>query len=155
MFAQILGNLTRQAKGLELLASLQQEEYELLHQRNTSAIGALEFSIHELLRQLAVERDELKSVMQGTRLAEYAGMLPEEDGAQVLDRLASIDALEQNCARQAEKNTELSLALLDKSHEVMNYLYEQIQPRQHNVYGSKGNMSSVRKPGASILSGRL
>ena len=56
MFAQIQGNLNRQLKGLELLVSLMEEEFELLCNRDTDAVATLEFSIHELLRQLAVER---------------------------------------------------------------------------------------------------
>lgn len=154
MYAQILGNLTRQAKGFELLEQLQIEEFDLLQKRDAQAISSLEFSIHELLRQLAVERDELKSVMQGTRVVEYAGMLEEEQGEEVKRQYYLIDAAEQRCARQAEKNTALSLALLDKSHEVMNYLYEQVQPKQSGVYGAKGYMSKSR-PQAAILNGRL
>ena len=154
MFAQILGNLTRQAKAMELLEQLQREEHGLLLARDTEAVSSLEFSVHELLRQLAVERDELKSVMQGTRVFEYADMLPEEDGARVRFQLGVIDQLEQRCAKQAEVNTALSLALLDKSHEVMNFLYEQVQPKQVEVYGAKGSFTRFR-PQATILNGRL
>lgn len=154
MFAQIFENLTRQTKGLELLEALQLEEYELLEKRDTEAVSALEFSIHELLRQLAVERDELKKAMHGTRLFEYADMLPEEEGGRVRLQLAVIDAVEQRCARQAEMNTALSLALLDQSHGLMTYLYEQVQPRQNPVYGARGNITKTR-PEASLLNGRL
>lgn len=154
MYAQILGNLTRQAKGLELLEQLQREEHDLLLKRDTGGISALEFSIHELLRQLAVERDELKSVMQDTRVLEYANMLSDEEGAQVRFQYGLIDRAEQRCARQAELNTSLSLALLDKSHELMNFLYEQVQPKQPEVYGSKGGIAKFR-PQATILNGRL
>ncbi|MDL2307730.1 flagellar protein FlgN [Desulfovibrio sp. OttesenSCG-928-C06] len=154
MYAQILGNLTRQAKGFELLEQLQIEEFELLLKRDAQAISSLEFSIHELLRQLAVERDELKSVMQGTRILEYAGMLEEEQATQIKLQYALIDNGEQRCARQAEKNTSLSLSLLDKSHEVMNFLYDQVQPKQTDVYSAKGYMAKQR-PQAAILNGRL
>ena len=154
MYAQILGNLTRQAKGFELLEQLQIEEYDLLLKRDAQAISSLEFSVHGLLRQLAVERDELKGVMQGTRILEYAGMLEEEQAGPIRTQYYLIDQAEQRCARQAEKNTALSLALLDKSHEVMNFLYEQVQPRQTDVYGAKGYMAKHR-PQAAILNGRF
>lgn len=154
MFAQILGNLTRQAKGLELLNELQLEEFELLKARDTAAIGAMEFSVHELLRQLAVERDELKGEMQGTKVEEYASMLPEEEGAQILDMFGRIDKAEQRCARQAELNSSMSLALLDQSHHLMTNLYEQVQPKQPPVYGARGVIRTHR-PQASLLNGRL
>jgi hypothetical protein len=154
MFAQIRGNLNRQAKGLELLQELQAEEFELLVKRDAEAISALEFSIHELLRQLAIERDELKSVMQGTKVLEYAQMLPEEEGAQIRDLMQSIDRAEQKSARQAEKNTTLSLRLLDQSHDLMTYLYDTIQPKQQVVYSAKGAYANSR-PQAAIFSGRL
>jgi hypothetical protein len=154
MFAQIRGNLNRQAKGLELLRQLQAEEFELLAKRDAESISSLEFSVHELLRQLAVERDELKGVMQGTKVAEYAQMLPEEEGGQIRALLQAIDRAEQQSARQAEKNTSLSLSLLDKSQELMVYLYEQIQPRQQVVYSAKGSYANAR-PQAVLFSGRL
>lgn len=154
MFAQISGNLRRQAKGLELLESLQREEYELLGKRDTEGVGSLEFSIHELLRQLAVEREDLRAVMHGTRVLEYADMLPDEEAKEVRLYAGIIDALEQRCARQAEQNSALSLALLDKSHELMSFLYNQIQPKQPQVYSARGNMIKHR-PQAAVLNGRL
>jgi hypothetical protein len=154
MFAQIRGNLNRQAKGLELLQQLQAEEFEFLVKRDSGAISALEFSIHELLRQLAVERDELKGVMQGTKVSEYAQMLPEEEGEQIRVLLQVIDQAEQKSARQAEKNTTLSLRLLDQSQELMVYLYDTIQPKSQVVYSAKGNYANSR-PQAAIFSGRL
>jgi len=154
MFALIYENIHRQLKGMELLEELQKEEFELLTRRDAAAVSTLEFSIHELLRQLAVERDDLKKIMNGTLLREYAEMLPPDDSVKVKDILAGMDKLEQRCARQAELNSALSLALLDTSHELMNCLYEQVQPKQYNVYGAKGSYTAHR-PQASLISGRL
>lgn len=155
MYSQIIGNITRQAKALELLERLQMEEFELLMARNIEEVGALEFSIHELLRQIAVEREDLRAAMQGVKLAEYAGMLADEDDKKaIMHILGIIDVAEQRCARQAEKNTALSLALLDQSHDLMTHLHEQIVPKSELVYGAKGGYSTPRPP-ASILSGRL
>ena len=42
------------------------------------AVAAKTEQARELLRQIAYERVAVKTVMQGTRLVEYAGMLPEE-----------------------------------------------------------------------------
>ena len=65
MYDIILGNLDRQARALKLLSSLLEEEFSLLVSRDTNAIMAQEFSIHELLRQLAVEKEntDRKSVV--------------------------------------------------------------------------------------------
>lgn len=146
-------NLTRQFKGLELLSSLLEEEFQLLFNRDTDAVTALEFSIHELLRQIAVERMDLKSMMQETRLLEYATLLPEEDGKEVRRLYHLIDALEQRCSRQATHNTELSLALLDQSQSLLTFLHSQIQPRQTQCYGSGGKLRDQR-PQAAIFTGR-
>jgi hypothetical protein len=154
MFERILGNLTRQFKALELLQSLLEEEFGLLQSRDTDAVTSLEFSIHQLLRQIALERIDLKKVMQETKLSEYAGMLPEEDGAAITRLYALIDSLEQRSARQASQNAELSLALLDQSQVLLSCLYEQITPRQQNTYGATGRYREER-PGAALISGRL
>jgi hypothetical protein len=154
MYTEILGNLTRQAKGLELLEALQLEEFGLLMSLNMEEVGVLEFSVHELLRQLAVERDDLKKTMQGVKVMDYASMLPEEEGRRVRAMCKIIDAGEQRCARQAERNSSISLALLDQSHRLMTSLHERITPRPQTVYGARGAYINPR-PAAAILNGRL
>jgi hypothetical protein len=96
----------------------------------------------------------MKKIMQGATLQEYAGMLPEEDGAAVSRLCALIDALEQSSARQASRNAELSLALLDQSQALLSCLYEQITPRRQNTYGAGGKYREER-PAAALISGRL
>ncbi|MDR2051528.1 MAG: flagellar protein FlgN [Deltaproteobacteria bacterium] len=150
----ILGNLIRQARGLELLESLQLEELELLVSGKVREIGGLEFSIHELMRQLAAEREELRRRLGGARLREYAAPLPEEEAGRLMELFREIDAAEQRCARQAERNSSLSLALLDQSHELMNFFYESIVPREEPAYGA-GGARVRRRPAASLLNGRL
>lgn len=154
MFERIHGNLTRQFKALELLYSLMEEEFELLRNRDTDAVATLEFSIHELLRQIAQERSNLKDSIPGTTLKEYAGMLPDEQGDNVLKLYRLIDSLEQRCSRQASLNTQLSLALMDQSQSLLVFLHRQIAPKQPNCYGAGGRMVDDR-PQAAIYSGRL
>ena len=154
MYDLIKGNLTRQFKGLELLSSLLEEEFQLLFHRDTDAVTALEFSIHELLRQIAVERMDLKSTMQGTKLLEYATLLPEEDGEEVRRLYYLIDSLEQRCSKQATHNTQLSLALLDQSQDLLVFLHNQIQPKQTQCYGARGKLRENR-PQAAIFTGRF
>ncbi len=152
-YAHIHGNLVRQWKGMELLESLLEEEFSLLRAGDTDAVTGLEFSIHELLRQLASERMEVKEIMQGTRAAEYAELLAPEECAEIKKLLAAIDDAEQRSARQASYNTQLSLALLDQNHELMTYLYDNIVPKQQVVYGAKGTYRSHR-PDAALIQGR-
>ena len=152
-FEQIRGNLVRQQKGLELLLSLLEEEFSLLRESKTEEVVALEFSIHELLRQLADERMVMKSVMQGTRVAEYADMLEAEQGGELKGLLQAIDDAEQKSARQATHNAQLSLALLDQSQELFDYLYEQVTPKAEPAYGAKGGYKTHR-PEAALFNGR-
>ncbi|MDL2209869.1 flagellar protein FlgN [Desulfovibrio sp. OttesenSCG-928-O18] len=152
-FEHIHGNLVRQMKGMELLVELLEEEFALLRENNTEEVVALEFSIHELLRQLATERMEIKSIMQDTRVMEYAEMLEPEQGALIKQLAQAVDDAEQKAARQATHNTRLSLALLDQSQELLDYLHEQVTPKPAIVYGRKGTYNNYR-PQAALLSGR-
>ena len=153
-YEQIHGNLVRQRKAVELLCELLEEEFTLLRENKTEEVVALEFSIHELLRQIAAERMAVKEVMQSTRLVEYAGMLEPEQAEEIKALVKGIDDAEQASARQASHNTRLSLALLDQSQELLDFLQEQVKPRKEFVYGSKGVYCSHR-PDAALYSGRL
>lgn len=154
MFSLIHGNLTRQFKALELLNTLLNEEFVLLQARNSDAISQQEFMIHELLRQIAVERVDLKATMKDTALLDYAGMLPEDDGESVRKLFYLIDSLEQHCAHQAAQNAELALALMDQSQSLLSFLHEQIKPKATTTYGAGGRMREQR-PNAALISGRL
>ena len=131
MYDIILGNLDRQARALKLLSSLLEEEFSLLVSRDTNAIMAQEFSIHELLRQLAVEKENT-----------------------VRGLWEVIDELEQSCARQATRNTQLSLGLMDQSKELMDYLHKRLLPPQRQTYDRGGAYAQVR-PDAALLNARL
>lgn len=154
MFAYIHGNLDRQSKGLVLLSTLLEEEFALLVARDTDGIMAVEFSIHELLRQLAVERLTLRDLLDGVRVRDYMTMLPEEDGAAIGALLTVIDTFEQQCARQASGNAELSLALMDQSQEMLDFLHRRIVPPEPVTYGRKGGMNGQRSE-AALIRGRL
>lgn len=151
-FEHVRGNLIRQHKGLELLVELLKEEFSLLQDHSTEEVVALEFSIHHLLRQLADERGEVKAIMQDTRLREYADLLDPEQGAEIKTLVEAIDKTEQNAAKQASHNTRLSLALLDQSQSLLDFLHEQVTPRSEVVYGAKGSYS-VHRPGPTLFNG--
>lgn len=154
MYSKIRENMTRQAKGLELLHSLLEEEFALLLDRNIEEISAIEFSIHELMRQLLVERTEIRSIMNGVKVSEYADMLPQEDGLAIKGLLAELLSREQVCSRQAGLNSTLAFGLLDQGQELLDFLYAAAVPKQADVYGANGGMQ-ISKPGAALISGRL
>ncbi len=155
MYSIIYGSLSRQHKALQLLHDLLEEEYHELLDRKLDAVVALEFSIQELIRQLAVEKAFVIKGLNGVRAAEYAGMLSEDQGQAVLQTLASIDAGEQDVARQASRNSQLSLALLDQSSRTLNELTRQAVPPQATTYGRRGGMRVRQHPQAALISGRL
>ena len=152
-YEHIRDNLIRQKKGMELLCELLEEEFSLLQEQKTEEVVALEFSIHELLRQLAEERVGIKTVMQDTRMAEYADLLEAERCAEIKALLKDIDNAEQNSAKQASHNTRLSLALLDQSQGLLDYLHDQVAPKPQAPYGGK-KAFRARRTIPALLSGR-
>ncbi len=155
MYEHIHACLSRQHKAMELLFSLLQEEFELLLARDTDAIVHLEFSIHELLRQMVTEKNAVIGLLAGTRVRDYAAALPEGQGMALLKILHGLDELEQRCARRASQNTELSLGLLDQSRDLLHTVHARITPKAGDTYGKRGAMARIRRPEAALLSGRL
>lgn len=155
MFDLMHGNLIRQMRGFELLVSLMEEEFSLLVERQPEEVSALEFSIHELIRQLADERSGMLRMMNGVRLKAFADALPEEEGASVIDLVERIDRLEQTCARLGSRNAELALALHDQNQEVMDFLHARlVPPKKTQTYGRTGAYVQQRSE-AAIFHGRL
>lgn len=155
MYPIIREALTRQHKALDLLHGLLEEEYHSLLDRELDAVVALEFSIQELIRQLAVEKSLVMRTLGGRRVAQYAETLPVDRRAGLLDSLRVIDAGEQRVARQASRNSTLSLALLDQSSRNLQELTGKATPRQATTYGRRGAMRYQQHPQAALISGRL
>ena len=150
----IYESLSRQDKALCLLRDLLEEEYHCLLDRDTDGVVSLEFSVQELIRHLAVEKTFVIKRLGGMRVAEYAGMLPDDLAAILLETLRRIDTSEQGVARQASRNTTLSLALLDQSSRTLQALTSQAMPPKAETYGRRGGMRAVH-PQAALISGRL
>ena len=155
MYEHILSGLQRQNKAMELLQSLLLEEFDLLVARDTEAVVHLEFSIHELLRQIATEKTQVIHLLEGQKVRDYVGSLAEDEREAILALLGTLDDFEQLCARQAAQNTELSLSLLDQSRTLLTSLHRRISPKTGTTYGKHGAMSSTRRPEAALLMGRL
>ena len=94
MYSLIYGNLDRQAKALTLLGELLDEEFSLLLKHETEAVMGLEFSIHELLRQLAVEKETvIRRLGGGKVLVRLDGKVFEADLNAANDLPAGIECL--------------------------------------------------------------
>ena len=94
MYASLHASLHRQAKALELLCRLLEEEYGILLSRRADDVAGLEFSIQELIRQLAVEKVTVITAMNGVRVTDYAAELcaapgREAEGVALHDLVAS------------------------------------------------------------------
>jgi len=153
MYSRIYGNLNRQTRGLQLLSALLEEEFAYLTERRMDDVASVEFSIHELIRQLTYERQEIIQILQGVRLGEYAQMLPPEEKESVMKLARELEDAEQSCAKQSTLNSELSLSLLDQGQELLDFLYSHAVPEHADTYNPKGSMYKQR-PQASLLSGR-
>lgn len=151
----IYESINRQDKALALLRELLQEEYEILLGRDTKKVASLEFSIQELIRQLAVEKALVIRSLNGKRVMEFAQSLPESEAEKFKTLFQSVDDGEQAVSRQASRNAQLSLALLDQSTSTLQALTSQVALPRSGVYGRKGGMCYEVHPRAALISGRL
>ena len=160
MYASLHASLHRQAKALELLCQLLEEEYGILLSRRADDVAGLEFSIQELIRQLAVEKVTVITAMNGVRVTDYAAELcaapgREAEGVALHDLVRAVDKAAQRASRQASRNSQLALALLDQSSRSLQALTRQALPVPADTYGRKGGMRARAHPQAAFISGRL
>lgn len=158
MFERLLENVGRQEKGLMVLLDLLEEEFSLLTGHDPKAVTSCEFSIQELLRQLAAERVALRGIVRalapGARTLGDLRQTLDEGGALLDEAVARVDALEQRCAVQAEKNSHLAMGLAEQSRNMLDFMHRQIQPKGNPTYSQRGRVSSS-PPEAALFRGRL
>ena len=160
MLQLIQANLSRQVHALELLSALLEEEFAALMDRRPQDVSVLELSVQDLMRQLMVERLQLRRFI-GTgfpgmeRLRDVMAKLPAEIAAKISADLVDLDKNEQLCAMQADKNRQLALGLYDQSMQLLTHLHKAIQPSRGDVYGKRGRYTKPPQAQASIFSGRL
>lgn len=178
MYRQIIENLQRQSKAFALLGVLLEEEYSQLQNRAPERVTQLEMQVHELVRQISEERQIIRAMVPN-RMAALVAELPAELMAPDLvedieciiglseterrlplaellsNLLESVDEKEQGTVRQAEKNAELALALMDQNSAMAEYLYSQVTPEEKKeTYSAKGRYKASRRE-AAMLNGRL
>ncbi len=158
MIASIQENLTRQIQALELLSSLLEEEFAHLCAHRPQDVSEMELSIQELMRQIAVERRSLRSLIQTAypgkaRVREVAQTLDAEKAQALSDKLARMDRTEQICAIQADKNRQLAMGLYDQSLTLLKRLHQAIEPGKSDMYSRRGKYAKTQQPQACMFRG--
>ncbi len=156
---QFISNLYRQKQALAILEQLQDEEFGYLSKSDPQSVSQVEFSIQELLRQLAMERRELKNQIQSLdpalpAMRDLPGLVSEPDQPQVETLLREIDRQEQTCARKAAQNSETAMALLDQNRAMLEFLSAEIKPKNGHTYSQRGTWRHPDGAGA-LLRGRM
>lgn len=158
MIGRILSNLTRQRAAAALLETLLAEEFSHLSKRDPGAVASAEFSIQELLRQLAVERRSLHALYAALdpaakRLADVIERFDPASRELAQSLYAAIDKAEQRSAKQASHNYAMALGLYDVTKTSLDNLQQLLIPKK-GVYGSRGRIASAAStPG--LISGRF
>ena len=159
MQKQIMGSLTRQSKALELLESLLGQELRLLKKDAPRAVAGLEFSIQDLLRQIAVERTWVKRCVQtlspgASRLGDALHLFTDDEQKRIPVLIAAMDRMQQQCARQAAVNSEIAKALKEQSASLLAFFRKQVMPKVRHTYSNHGTWTS-QHPSATLISGRM
>ncbi|XPV75216.1 MAG: flagellar export chaperone FlgN [Desulfovibrio sp.] len=156
----IKANITRQEKGLLLMKMLLMEEFSRLEDRNPEGVTRIEFSLQELIRQLAAERASLRRLVPridpaAERLRDLYPILDEETVAYFKASLKSLDKMEQQCAVQAAKNQTMVRGLYETTTSMLDFLHNEIKPKPQNAYGANGKFIQKSENQPRLVRGRL
>lgn len=159
MFRLIEENLVRQNKAMMLLEVLMGEEYSRLMNAKPQSVSQIELSIQELMRQIAVERASLRRLVAaeapGAQRVRDLFLLMDDEKRQDFEKLLQLlDDTEQKCGVQAGKNHQMAMALYDQSKSLLNFMHDQIKPKNTSVYGASGRYAKAASS-ARLLTGRL
>ena len=157
MIARILASLGRQVRALELLEELLGEEFSLLSQHDAHGVTGLEFSIQELLRQIAGERTSLHGLYAGVepsarQLTDLFGRFDDASREAAEGLLAAIGAVEKRCSIAGSRNYQMALGLYDTTKSCLDYLQSRLIPKK-SVYGSRGRVDAAT-PAPGRVDGR-
>lgn len=158
MIKRILHNLRRQHGAVTLLEKLLAEEFSHLQARSPGEVASVEFSIQELLRQIAGERRDLHGLYvaldpAAKRLTDVIDRFDPAARKLAQSLYDAIDRVEQRGAKQASRNYAMALGLYDLTKSSLDNLQKLLIPKK-GTYGSRGRMASgPSAPG--IISGRL
>lgn len=159
MNQSFLENLHRQKQALVVLEQLQDEESEYLSKSDPQSVAQVEFSIQELLRQLAVERQELKRHIQELdpalpNMRDLPLLVSEPDQPMLESLLREIGRQEQACARKAAQNSEIAIGLMEQNRALLEFLSAEINPKGAQTYSHRGAWRPSDGAG-TLLRGRM
>lgn len=159
MFRLIEENLVRQNKAMMLLFFLLEEEFSRLMKNLPQGVSQIELSIQELMRQIGAERMSLRSKVAAiapgaVRVRDLFLMMDDGLQADMEKMLAMLDETEQKCGTQAAKNNEMAMALYDQSKCLLDYMHNQIKPKNTSAYAASGRYAKASS-NARLLTGRL
>lgn len=151
--------LDRQEKGLTLLNMLQRQEFSFLKDRDPDNVFQIEFSIQELLRQIAVEWDGIKEMVctmagKATGLRMFIQGLDDALGRKLQAQVERIGTIEKRCAAQATMNADMAVALVDQGQGILDFLCKELNPTCRNTYSAKGRWNNERG-GPGLIKGNL
>lgn len=159
MVERMLENMRRQKAALDLLVELLHEEAATLRAGDPHGVSRVEMSIQELIRQVSVERADLKALAQARvpgnqRLDALLAELADHEARPLREMLVEIDRCEQRCAMLSAMNAELAMALHDQSRGLMDYLKDIITPQRTDTYTARGSFPKGFRE-AALMRGRL
>lgn len=159
MYRLIEENLVRQNKALMLLLILLEEEFSRLMSSNPQSVSQIELSIQELMRQVAVERASLRRMLGkiaegATRVRDIFLMMDDETRTSFEGMLVMLDETQQKSAVQAAKNNAMAMALFDQSKGLLEFMHNQIKPKNTTAYAASGRYARSSS-NARLLTGRL
>ena len=116
MIERILSNLGRQHGAVRLLEVLLSEEFSHLSERNPGAVASVEFSIQELLRQLAVERRSLQAHYAALARPGTGLLAPSHEPAEGSGQISDATATAQAAQPMAAPKERLAAPMLKNTH---------------------------------------
>lgn len=155
---KIEAELLRQNQALMVLFTLLEEEFSALAGNAASDVASLEFSIQELIRQLMDEKDAVKAILDQnsfSSLEQYIDSLDKGEAGIIREILKDLEALEEQCSIQAMKNNAMASALAEQTAGLVKFMYDQVTPREENVYGAGGRWHDNGSKSTGLLRGTL
>ena len=159
MFRIIEENLVRQNKAMVLLSILLEEEFTRLMSSKPQSVSQIELSIQELMRQIAIERASLRrkvgAIAEGAVRVRDLYLMMEDDVRKNFETMINmLEETEQKCGVQASKNNEMAMALFDQSKGLLEFMHNQIKPKNTHAYAASGRFAQASN-NARLLTGRL
>jgi len=159
MFRMIEESLVRQNKATLLLFFLLEEEFSRLTKNRPQSVSQIELSIQELMRQIGAERLSLRArvaeIAPGAeRVRDLFLMMDDELKGNLEKLIDMMDETQQKCGMQASKNNEMAMALFDQSKTLLDYMHDQIKPKNTSAYAASGRFAQAPS-NARLLTGRL